>query len=425
MGQGTRTRVLFVVEAVTLAQVVRLWTLAQALDPSLYEIHFASARFDERIFGAGGVPLRRWPIRSLAPEVVDAAVAAGKRIYERQTLAGYVEEERALLRAIRPAVVVGDLRLSLAVSAPLEKVPHVALINAYWSPHAVRDAFPLPDHPIVRVLGERIAARYFPLALPKVFAHFARPVNALRQQHGLPPVGSLPEVLLHGDATIFPDVPSLVPTAGAPPNHHYLGPVLWAPRVPLPAWWPALEADRPTAYVTMGSSGRTDRLGVVLRAIVRRGFQAIVATAGRVQVPEGLPHVYVSDLIPGDAAAARASLVVCNGGSTTGYQALAAGRPVIGIASNLDQYLAMTAVEKAGAGVLLRAGSVDEAGVLAALEKVAGDPAYTRAAAGIARSFAEWDSAARFAALMADLTGTDARPAASAAVVSAGDRRPA
>ncbi|MES1165533.1 MAG: nucleotide disphospho-sugar-binding domain-containing protein [Verrucomicrobiota bacterium] len=420
MAKGARTPVLFVVEAVTLAQVVRLWTLAQALDPARYEIHFASARFDERIFGAGGVPMRRWPIRSLAPELVDRAVASGKRIYEQETLAGYVAEERALLRAVRPAVVVGDLRLSLAISAPLEKVPQVALINAYWSPHAVRDGFPLPDHPIVRILGERIAARYFPVALPKVFAHFARPVNALRRQHGLPAIGSLPEVMLHGDATIFPDVPSLVPTRGGPAHHHYLGPVLWAPRVPLPPWWPALEPDRPTVYVTMGSSGRADRLPLVLRAIVRLGYQAIVATAGRAEVPDGLPRVHAAELIPGDVAAARATVVVSNGGSTTGYQALAAARPVVGIASNLDQYLAMTAIEKAGAGVLLRAGRLDEASVAAALEKVAGDPAHSHAAAGVARSFAEWDSGARFATLIGELTATVAPPR-----VSATDPRPA
>src|SRR5206468_7036799 len=123
MPDGARTPVLFVVEAVTLAQVVRLWTLAQALDPARYAVHFASARFDERIFEQGGIPLRRWPIRSLAADVVDRAVASGKRIYEQDTLAGYVAEERALLRELRPAVVVGDLRLSLPISAPLEKVP--------------------------------------------------------------------------------------------------------------------------------------------------------------------------------------------------------------------------------------------------------------------------------------------------------------
>ena len=38
-----RRRILFVAEAVTLAQVVRLVTLARALDPARYDVHFASA----------------------------------------------------------------------------------------------------------------------------------------------------------------------------------------------------------------------------------------------------------------------------------------------------------------------------------------------------------------------------------------------
>jgi len=408
---GGRTPILFVAEAVTLAQVVRLWTLAQALDPRRYEAHFAAARFDPRIFDAGGVPLRRWPIQSLDPGAVAKDVAAGRRIYEEKTLAGYVAEERALLREIRPAAVVGDLRLSLSVSAPLERVPHVALINAYWSPHAVRDGFPMPDHPLVRLFGETLAARYFPAALPKVFAHFARQVNRLRRRHGLPPIGALPEVLLHADATVFPDIPALVPTAGSPGHHHYIGPVLWSPRVPLPPWWDSLDPDRPTVYVTLGSSGLADLLLVVLRAVEALGFQAMVATAGRVAVTELPPHVHAADLIPGDLAARRACLVVSNGGSTTGYQALAAGRPVVGVASNLDQYLAMQAIEKAGAGVLLRAGSLDEGAARLGLEKVAGDPSYAAAARTIAGRFAAWDSGARFAAVVDQITAADRRPA--------------
>jgi UDP:flavonoid glycosyltransferase YjiC (YdhE family) len=398
---SARARILFVVEAVTLAQVVRLYQLARSLDPARYEIHFASARFDERVFRDGGA-FRRWPISSLSPERVDDLVAAGKRIYDQRTLAGYVEEERRLLRAVRPALVVGDLRLSLAISAPLEGVPHAALINAYWSPHAVRDGFPLPDHPLVRLLGERVAARYFPIALPKAFDHFARPVNQLRRQHGLSAVGSLPEALLHGDYTLFPDVPALVPTRDAPARHRYLGPVLWAPAIDPPPWWAGLEAARPTVYVTLGSSGRADRLPLALEAIRQLGWQALVSTAGRgsPDATTASPHIHTAALLPGDRAARRARLVISNGGSSTGYQALAEGRPVIGIASNLDQYLAMTAIQTAGAGRLLRAGTLTTAAVSAALEELIDSPSHHRAAQQLAATFAAWDAGARFGALV-------------------------
>nr|AAA50942.1 u0002h [Mycobacterium tuberculosis] len=65
-------------------------------------------------------------------------------------------------------------------------------------------------------------------------------------------------------------------------------------------------------------------------------------------------NAFVADYLPGEAAAARSAVVVCNGGSLTTQQALVAGVPVIGVAGNLDQHLNMEAVERAGAGVLLR-----------------------------------------------------------------------
>ena len=395
-------RVLFVSEAVTLAQVVRLATLARALDPTRFEVHFAAAHFDEMIFA--GTAFTRHQIHSLAADVVAARVASGRRIYGRRTLGRYVAEERTLLRAMRPSLVVGDLRLSLSVAAPLEGVPYASLINAYWSPHALRENFPLPDHPIVSLLGVRLAARYFPRARPAVFRHFARPVNALRAEHGLPSLGSLSDVLTHGDHTLFPDVPALIPTRDLPAHQKYLGPVLWSPPVPLPPWWDALDPQRPTIYVTLGSSGRVEHLPLVVDVAAGLGYQVLVATAGRSRLGAVARHVHVADYLPGDLAARRAALVVSNGGSTTGYQALAEGRPVLGIAANLDQYLAMTAIEKAGAGLLLRSGTLTRETLADALGRLVSEPSYTQAAGRLRDEFAKWNAPATFAALVAEAT---------------------
>jgi UDP:flavonoid glycosyltransferase YjiC (YdhE family) len=395
-----RRRVLFVSEAVTLAQVVRLVVLARGLDPRRYEVHFASAAFDELVFA--GTEFVRWPIHSLSPERVHHLVHAGRRIYGLRTLRRYLDDDRRVLEAVRPDVVVGDLRLSLSVAAPLAGVPYAALINAYWSPHAVRAAFPLPDHPIVRLLGERLAARHFPKALPRVFDFFAAPVNRLRRAHGLAPLGSLPEVLTHGDLTVFPDVPELVPTAGGPASHRYLGPVLWSPAVPRPPWWERLDPGRPTIYVTLGSSGRAELAPLVVSALAATDAQLLVATAGRVAIPPG-PRVYVADFLPGDQAAARADVVVSNGGSTTGYQALAAGTPVVGLPANLDQHLAMQAITGAGAGRQVRAGAATAETVRAVVATVLEDPSYRRAAWRIAGSFAASNAAARFETWLEEL----------------------
>ena len=390
-------RILFVAEAVTLAQVVRLVTLARALPAEHYELHFASARFDPVVFE--GTALRQHRIHSRSPEQVERAVAWGSRIYSRRVLGRYVDEDLRLLDAVQPDLVVGDLRWSLLVSAPLRRVPHAALVNAYWSPWAVRERFPLPDHPIVKLLGERVAAEYFPRALPFVFKHFARPLDALRRRHGLPPLGGLLELLTAGDLTLYADPPELVPTRGLPATHHFLGPVPWAPQVPLPPWWDAL-GSRPSVYVTLGSSGHLRALPSIVRALAELPVDVMVATAGRVRLQDVPANVHVADYLPGDLAARRASVVVCNGGSSTGYQALAEGRPVVGLPWNLDQYLAMSAMEAAGAGALLRATTAQPAQVrervVAALEG-----AHVAGVQRLQAAMHAHDSAARFRALVA------------------------
>jgi UDP:flavonoid glycosyltransferase YjiC (YdhE family) len=402
---GARVRrILFVAEAVTLAQIVRLVTLARALDPARYEIHFAAALFDDLIFD--DTAFHRHAIYSLPAHTIDARVASGRRLYGQRTLARYVRDDRALFADVRPDLVVGDLRLSLPVSAAVDKIPYASLINAYWSPHVLRSEFPLPDHPIVKLLGVKLAARYFQRALPRVFAHFANPVNALRRQHGLQPLGSLQQVLTHGDHTLFPDVPQLIPTQNLPPHQMYLGPVLWSPPVALPPWWGTLDPKRPTIYVTLGSSGRVQRLPMVIDVAAKLGFQILVATAGRSALPTALPqHVYVADYLPGDQAARRSIAVVSNGGSTTGYQALSQGRPVLGIAFNLDQYLAMTAIQDAGAGILLRAGALNATQVRQGLVQLTSEASFMNQAIHLRDEFSNWNAAARFAAFVDQSVG--------------------
>jgi UDP:flavonoid glycosyltransferase YjiC (YdhE family) len=396
-----RARILFMVEDITLAQVVRLARLAKSLDPDRYEVHFASAHFDKLIFG--DARFIRHTIFTLEAKEAFRRLEKGRRLYEEKVLARYVEEELALFHAIKPRVVVGDLRFSLSVSTAHARIPYAALINAYWSRAMARDEFPLPDHPIVNLLGEKLAGRYFPKALPRVLTHFAAPVNRLRKRYGLSPVGDLIDVLMYGDRTLFPDVPLLTPLREQALHEVFLGPVLWEPDTELPPWWDRALPAGPAAYVTLGSSGRLDRMPVTLAGLRRLDIPLMVATAGRVDPARLEPPILAARYLPGSEAARRASFVVCNGGSSTAYQALAEGRPVLGIASNLDQYLAMTAVRDAGAGILLRADSLTEGAVEQAARALIEDPKYRRAAVRLARSLRAYDCDERFAGVLREL----------------------
>jgi UDP:flavonoid glycosyltransferase YjiC (YdhE family) len=406
-------RILFVAEDVTMAQVVRLVVLARALDPARYEIHFACRHFDDLVFRPG--EFRRWRIDSVERSQVQKALERGKRLYDLSTLRRYAKSDLDVIDKVQPDLIVGDFRLSLVASAPAARVPLVALINAYWSPHAVRQTFPLPDHPIIKLVGEKTATRYFPQAMPKVFAHFAKPVNELRKHYGLPAVGSLLEVLTHADFTIFPDVPCLTPIRDLPPTQRYIGPVLWAPDVPLPPWWNDLPDDVPLVYVTLGSSGQVRALAAVLEALARLPLCAVVATAGRIAAGDLPGNVRAAEFVPGDQVARRAAVVICNGGSTTGYQALAEGKPIVGIASNLDQHLAINAIEERGAGIRIRAGGVRADTVREAVDTLLGSRSHQDQARALAAEFARWDSAALFTALVDEVTGAGSPAGAGSA----------
>ena len=383
MGFG-RQRILFVAESLTLAQVVRLVALARSLDEARYEVHFASTEFDPIAFQ--GTDFRRWPLFGIDKREGMRKLERGRRLYELDVLRRYVAAELELIARVRPALVVGDFRLSLPTSAAVSGVRCATLINAYWSPYAERDGFPVPDHPIVSLLGVELAERYFPRAVPSAFAHFAAPVNALRKAYGLPAVDSLLGVLTQGDLVLYPDIPELCPTRDLPAHHHYLGHIPWAPDVALP--WDFDGRDgKQLVYLTLGSSGRASALPAVLEALSDLPVTVLLASAGK-ELPSSLPeNVRAAEYLPGDRAARLASVVVTNGGSSTGYQALALGRPVLGLPSNLDQYLAMTAIQKAGAGRLVRAREGTPREIRAALLELLDSSETATRAHALARAF--------------------------------------
>ena len=73
-------------EAISWSQLVRPMVLARGLDPRRYEVHFASARFDERLFD--GTNFTRWPMTLLPAERIQAVVASGslRRLYDKAIL---------------------------------------------------------------------------------------------------------------------------------------------------------------------------------------------------------------------------------------------------------------------------------------------------------------------------------------------------
>ena len=406
-GEKRRKKVLFIAEAVTLSTVVRPATLARALDPGRYDVLFAMAPRFGRL-----LPDLPFPVRALAsvgPESFLEKLAAGSPLYRTETLREYVKEDLEVIRSFSPDVVVGDFRLSLSISARLAGVPYLAITDSCWSPYA-REALVLGENPMRRVIGPGAASIVFRLLKPVALAYHAHALNRIRREHGLPDLGrDLRHLFTDADHVLYADVPELTPVFGAPPRHHYLGPVLWSPPVPLPVGWDRLPPGLPVIHVSLGSSGRADLLPEILDALEALPVSVVAATAGRVRLARVPRNAIFAEYLPGARVLARAQLSICNGGSPATQQALAAGVPVLGITGNMNQILNMRAVAAAGAGAALHATAATGPAVREAAVRLLSDPAYASAASSLQRTFQRYDTPGRFREIVEGvLTGVTA-----------------
>jgi UDP:flavonoid glycosyltransferase YjiC (YdhE family) len=405
MAPAQRRRVLFVAEAVTLAHLARPLALARGLDPSGYQIVLACDPRYLPLAGDLSFPVR--PIWTIASQNFLEALARGHPLYDAETLRGYVRADLEVIAETAPDLIVGDFRLSLAVSARVAGVPYLSIANVYWSPYA-RLRFPMPELPLAQWLGVALAERVFGVVRPLAFALHTLPLNRVRREYGLTPLGfDLRRVYTEADYTLYADIAEFVPTVGLPAHHRFLGPILWSPSVGLPPWWDQLPPEGHLIYVTLGSSGRTKLFPMVLEAMSSLPVTVVASTADRVG-PSGVPHnARVAAYLPGTEVAARAQLVVCNGGSLATQQALAAGTPVLGLVSNLDQHLNMGAVVSHGAGTLVRAETATVESIRTSVEQMLDERAFSRAASRLAETFSRYDAGVRFQAILAEVSADE------------------
>jgi UDP:flavonoid glycosyltransferase YjiC (YdhE family) len=397
---AARRRILFMAEGATLAHVARPLALAAALPPDRYDVTIVAPRH----YGKWASAVGRWrPLQTVQPpERIARQARRGRLMFSHARLKAYAAEDAAHLRDVAPDVVVGDLRVSLASSARLAGAPYIAISNAYWSPDLPFRP-PRPTLDLFQRWPAPAADFVYRLILKPTLRWQARPIDDMLTASGLPGVGrDLRRAYTEADICLYADFPQLFPMLTDTPRRRFLGPVAWEPPALLPDWWDELSGKEPIAYLTLGSSGDVSVLERLSNWLRKLGFKVMLATAGRASLQGDGKTLFVAKFLPGLQACERARLVVCNGGSPTTTQALIKGRPVLGIASNLDQFLNMQAVEAAGAGICLRADALRWRSLVAAVDRLWSPPARS-AAASFAAAAVRLDPASALMAAIDEL----------------------
>ncbi|GAB4558307.1 MAG: glycosyltransferase [Anaerolineae bacterium] len=348
------------------------------------------------------------------------------------TLPGQIADLEEALRRWRPDVIVSD---------PTMWAPFLVLHEKHGIPVAVFSytmgcLLPGRDGPVAgpglpppRTPWTRLLNAVYGFVQSVATADIRRQANAVRQEHGLPPL----QVTVTEHAGTMPlylvtSVPELDYQRGdLPPNVRYVGPCLWpGPEVDRPAWMDELPSDQPWVHVTEGTvhKRRPFLLQAAARGLANLPVQVIMAVGRHRRIDDlGLgplaPNVRVESWIPYRHLLPLTDLVVTAGGAGTIMAALAEGIPLVVSPTEWDKPENAQRVAWSGVGVRISPRACTPERLRAAVERILGEPSYRRAAQRIAEAFSRYGGPREAAELLEGLLGATSVSATSSQVTGA------
>lgn len=344
-------RILVMPDGNWLSHTSRTLEIAKCLRKIGHEVIYASDGEYMKLPRQAGFPVQS--IITIAPDNVLACSRSGRvNWYNDELIEKCVSAELQLFDRVQPDLVLTDFRLPLSTSCEMAGIPLAVLLNASWTNY-YSARVNAPEHlTVTRILGKRLTTFIMPLVKNYIITVDARPFNRFRRQHGLRPRNNIWDVW-RGDLNLIVDIPEYGPTENLPSDFYYIGPIVWEPEIDAPVWLEKLDADRPTLYFSMGSTGYARFFEQAIELFGGTEYQCLMTTAGLAELASVPDNFYVVDYAPGSRLMAKSDLVVCHGGNGTIYQAMQNGVPLIGIPTMHDQEFNLDRVVDLGIGIHL------------------------------------------------------------------------
>jgi len=348
-----KKKILFISETVTMSHLIRPLKIASHLPLDHYEIHFAATHIPDFLKNE----LNNFKTYQIQHGVSEkkflSAIAHGQHPYTESILKNYVEEDLKLLKAIKPDLVIGDMRLSLKISAKLANIPYLNISNSTWDSSAILPLL-VPELPVVKVFGVRLSQFVYSMIREDILSKLAKPFNQIAQSYGVSEYGSYYDVLTSGDYTAYVDLKSLVKCKSYKPNKINVGALLYSMNTSHAVSPVQKKKQKQRVVVSLGSSGPTNQLQNMINTLAELDIELVVATSGKnITLPQS-KDIIAASYLPLDQVLADADLLIFNGGSGSGYLGLSHGVPLLCIPSNIDQHQFSHAISQKGAGDIIR-----------------------------------------------------------------------
>jgi MGT family glycosyltransferase len=286
-----------------------------------------------------------------------------------------VTDELKAIETFKPDVIVGDFRLTAAISSKVSDIPYISVVNAYMTDYfdpvdvmIPKDARPR-DHRIASAASKTIQAAQK--------RQLATNFRKIARKYGIKHLNSLYDFLT-GDLTLIADLPEFCPLENLPESFCYIGPLIWEGiDEPIPEYLNDLGRDRKLIYATAGNTGQKQLIQLVIDAFKDDPAYEVVLTTGAFISPDSVPkysNIHVERFIPGSAVLKQAHAIIHCAGNGTTYQALAQGVPAVVIPFNNDQKINAWLIKRRHVGIPLSSAGLTGKVVKAAVQKVIADP---------------------------------------------------
>lgn len=332
-------KILIFAEGVSLAHPSRVSEICRRLQNSIFEFHVATPIGFHWIFK--DIPnIHLYDHPTISNETFNHRLFQVEFPFTLEELQNFERADEKIIEKIRPQIIISDFRLTAFVAAKKMGIPFMNLIHFYWHPNFKREPL-LPHVKPVKIWGRQLSQIIAPFVTSLFLKQQVKLINQFVEKFRFPEFNNIYEFYSAGDYRIFPDVTSLFDNPTLPDNEHFVGPFLWKNNKTLwPLHWPQTTTSQKTIYLTMGSTGNHQMVPKLVKSLGPEKYRIFISTSGHTYPDlEKRPNVYLSDFVPAEKVMEMADIVICNGGTSTTYQAISLDVPVFAFPLNMDQYL--------------------------------------------------------------------------------------
>lgn len=350
-------RIMIFSEVVTLAHFLRPLALAKKLKENGHEIFFVTSNSQyalaDQLDGLEHVFLES----PVTPEVFKNAIESGGHPYTEEILSNYLKEEVKLISSFLPDLLIGDMRLSLHVTAHVLKLPFVNISNSFWDRSAQVSShfqpFFLPFMPTFKLRNNQVTRVVFFLLKQIIFNRLAQSFNRFAKKNGATAYGNYNDVLTKGTYTLYCDCEGLVKLSHKDPKKRVIGALLYETESPLPQEL-KIRSLKKRIFLSMGSSGPQELLGEMLEVLKNFNVEVLVSSTREIKKKDLGPNIRIYKFLPYSKVTNYVDLVICNGGTPGVYSALSNGVPVLMIPLNFDQLIFSHLMTQFSVGSIIR-----------------------------------------------------------------------